>query len=1368
MNSQQASSTPSTTTSSSSTKKKSSHGVEIFQQCSQHLNNAIKLYNQKQYGESTTSLFSSSATLGMQYVQTLSKTLVTDRNKEALLKNMDRAKSLIVKSYEMKAKCLYCLEKYREATQCIVQGIVFSDFHLWEQQKDNIEKMMDIYVKSKYHTKMQKPLAVSTYTLHHFLSLQQQSINNSNKDKEQQKCVEESIFDTSTIKFSTSKYWVNLLELELKHYETMGSVFLQERNLAIDQILTHYDREKQTSQYINILYKRCHIYYEQGHLKLAIDHTNDILSIMNTQRLVSDEIYLRVLCRLFLVTIQHFVTQQEKLTPVATMAKSTTLRPLSIEMHQSTIAPLVVCYKELMKLFEQFGAAIKYITEDVQIDDDLLDDLEHCLSILEYYGHSLVIPFVKNIVSNAHIKLHRRVLWLGHAARVFLDMGDVKTARTFLRKASGFLCGDNMVNIDAITYASHYIHIIQAYYYSQTDEINKALDQLQSVCEQLPTQDKYADLQSLCKYYYAFVYQQGRSNHLDIYNVIDHAMVTLSSRLTTGQRVTFSSFGQCDDLCSSLLQVGLLHECRGYLREAVYYLTQGLATACKLFCVPYAIQFVTSLGNIERKRNVYSSVTLLTEAVSLWRVLEYSSFNQVQCLLSLVELSIAYREMHEYEKAIECLDQAQPHLNTLVLSFAKDAKIATPVKSRRSYGSISSNIQQESYTVQSLRVLLECHYALALYSMGHCNDATGRLQTCMDTMIQQQFDGQEKALVHYYIGNHFLKRYLTLDRDEYHGQIACDYLADASSQISFDMPAISKPVLSAMALCVANQDTYHSSYLAASSMGITMKHVSSDIMRKHKDAPALKQFGRNLNKNDCKNEIEQLTHLLPHSMPVVNISLSHDCDYIILNRIEKNYEPLVIYIPITKQSSSQQTVSQDKERYPSLSHTSMLRQILVEYDRIIEEDKKLGEIAHTIKQQEDIRKWWHRRVELDDKMKQLLVTLEEMFGCWKILLVGPIADDQMKQSIEEALPTLIQSLSQICGPVNVDLVRIILSCTAILSEQDMRQCIGYLMGNALIKSEEDVKTCCDSFYEAFLSTQNNNSNTSNTSNSSSSTESEELVTPVVSRANRRRRKQSNSSEPSSPPSKKRKLDLSAQVKRQAKKHSRCHIILIFDKLLQRLPIESIPILRSNSISRMPSMFQLYCLLLKHHGSLLNNQWTSGTKCYYVLNPSKDLVKTEDNFLQQFKEAGWNGINGQAPTHEQVESALDTNDVFVYMGHGSGAYQYYQPDKIQRQVSQCASIFLMGCSSGELRENGQYEPSGCIQSFLLANSPCVVANLYDVTSTEIDKVSQYLIRACLIDKKQNVCQAVIKAKQECRLTYLMGSATVCYGLPIKFE
>ena len=118
-----------------------------------------------------------------------------------------------------------------------------------------------------------------------------------------------------------------------------------------------------------------------------------------------------------------------------------------------------------------------------------------------------------------------------------------------------------------------------------------------------------------------------------------------------------------------------------------------------------------------------------------------------------------------------------------------------------------------------------------------------------------------------------------------------------------------------------------------------------------------------------------------------------------------------------------------------------------------------------------------------------------------------------------------------------------------------------------------------------------------------------------------------------------------------------HLFLILDKNIQGLPWESMPVLRGESVSRIPDMkFLLDRLSLadyqrggKHQGLGVNRARVDPRKTFFVLNPGGDLTGTEGRFnswLREMKGVGWKGLTSQAPSEQQFLNALQTQDLVL--------------------------------------------------------------------------------------------------------------------------
>jgi len=251
-----------------------------------------------------------------------------------------------------------------------------------------------------------------------------------------------------------------------------------------------------------------------------------------------------------------------------------------------------------------------------------------------------------------------------------------------------------------------------------------------------------------------------------------------------------------------------------------------------------------------------------------------------------------------------------------------------------------------------------------------------------------------------------------------------------------------------------------------------------------------------------------------------------------------------------------------------------------------------------------------------------------------------------------------------------------------------------------------------------------------------------------------------------------------------------HTFLVLDKNVQGLPWESIPSLRGRPTSRIPSLAFLvdrieFARAQRKLRNLDDDEATLGRavvnpkKTYFVLNPSGDLLKSQARFEPWLKEMahrniGWKGLIGQIPTELELLDALSNRDLFIYMGHG-GAEQYIRSNKI-KHLRQCAATMLWGCSSGLMRDMGDFDRTGTPYNYMMAGCPTLVACLWDVTDNELDKFAQSVFDKLRLDAKSvrswkgevdeavSLVAAVGQSRDTGKLKYLTGAAPVVYGIP----
>lgn len=258
-----------------------------------------------------------------------------------------------------------------------------------------------------------------------------------------------------------------------------------------------------------------------------------------------------------------------------------------------------------------------------------------------------------------------------------------------------------------------------------------------------------------------------------------------------------------------------------------------------------------------------------------------------------------------------------------------------------------------------------------------------------------------------------------------------------------------------------------------------------------------------------------------------------------------------------------------------------------------------------------------------------------------------------------------------------------------------------------------------------------------------------------------------------------------------------HTILILDKALHAFPWESLPCMDGLAVSRLPSLSCLRDRILKHkntgNDSQIEGHHVDRTSGAYVLNPGGDLKSTQTAFegtLQNL--SGWNAIVKREPSELEFKENLESKDILLYFGHGSGA-QYIRAKAIKR-LEKCAVAILMGCSSGALSEAGDFEPYGPPMDYMLAGCPSLVATLWDVTDQDIDRFAKStfdhwgLFKSEVVrnenggkgkgkkkggqvpvsNKVVSLAEAVAKGKKACNFRYLTAAAVCVYGIPVYFK
>jgi len=357
--------------------------------------------------------------------------------------------------------------------------------------------------------------------------------------------------------------------------------------------------------------------------------------------------------------------------------------------------------------------------------------------------------------------------------------------------------------------------------------------------------------------------------------------------------------------------------------------------------------------------------------------------------------------------------------------------------------------------------------------------------------------------------------------------------------------------------------------------------------------------------------------------------------------------------------------------------------------------------------QKEIDAWWNERTALDAEMQTSLAEIEATWlGGFKGLVCGTVRDEALREQLLSRASDIADGCSE---PVDADLLELCLSSIDLLTAAELIQaCTDLLAGSVRAGPHGGAKALAKQMRSEFDA--------------------------AVALANLSD-----------------DADGDARIERNA-------TLLLLAPCLQELPWESMSCLSAQATSR---IFTLQ-FAAAHMKSRV--QACDISNAYYVLNPGQDLQRTQDFLEPLFAEhTGWSGVAGRAPTEEEYSSGLAENDFFVYCGHSTGE-RYLRGSQLQ-SLERCATTLLMGCSSGRLSPLGDYGLEGMPLHYQLAGCPSLVANLWDVTDRDIDRLCASLIDSLDAEKATDSTTPLCSARQACRLQFLCGAAPVLFGIPL---
>jgi separase len=512
-------------------------------------------------------------------------------------------------------------------------------------------------------------------------------------------------------------------------------------------------------------------------------------------------------------------------------------------------------------------------------------------------------------------------------------------------------------------------------------------------------------------------------------------------------------------------------------------------------------------------------------------------------------------------------------------------------------------------------------------------------------------------------------------------------------------------------------------------------------------------------KLDCAVLQEQLNENLPSSWNVVTVDISDDRSEILTSKIRQGQTPFLLRLPLER------TTSEDMGEEPFTFQTakSELDDIIASAN-LTAHDKRAGS------DKQGKKLWWAAREALDGRLASLLQNMQTLWlGGFRGIFFNQPHDDELLSRFAESLShTLGQYLPsrRKAGarlPPKVQLHPSVLELFIALGnpdDVDLHDAVTDLLYFVV-----DILQCQGEY------------------NAYDEIDFDAIVVQV------------NDG-----------LRSYHEAAKSICSEGESHTILILDNALHNFPWESLPCLEGRSVTRMPS---LSCVQERLQRMKQNDEISPGLridpqKGAYILNPSSDLVSTEQTFLGPFDHTfvNYSSIVDRAPTEIEFEACLRDKDLCLYFGHGSGA-QYIRGRTIKR-LKQCAVTFLMGCSSSKMVECGKFESYGVPYNYLQGGSAAVVGTLWDVTDKDIDRFAmETFVNWGLLDRdvvkddakdrakkmkrkgrtknetadvggkhvperpgrEVGLDEAVAQARHVCVLRYLNGSAPVVYGVPV---
>ncbi|KAI7850533.1 peptidase family C50-domain-containing protein [Circinella umbellata] len=355
---------------------------------------------------------------------------------------------------------------------------------------------------------------------------------------------------------------------------------------------------------------------------------------------------------------------------------------------------------------------------------------------------------------------------------------------------------------------------------------------------------------------------------------------------------------------------------------------------------------------------------------------------------------------------------------------------------------------------------------------------------------------------------------------------------------------------------------------------------------------------------------KKFVDIIPPNWTVCSLTMNPNTNELSIVRLQAEKTSTVIKLSLQRTRRSHNNTSENTMGF--VAAIDELKQIISESDKTISTAKFYTEKTA-------VNEWWKRRMQLDHQLKRLLNTIEtEWLGGFKGMLCGNYHEDseglkKFQRKLNQLLHNFVYGLppnstrekSQKMIDINLNMCRVFLRLGPDPSSRELDDIIDFLLS---CYESQGV----DIDYNRADIVQNQLKGEINRYHETASIKNIDTMT----------REQND------------------------------HVILIPDNHLHPIPWESLPIMRSQPVSRLPCLSFLRDRIMR---SLAANDdddnWTevsiNSKKTCYVLNPSGDLMHTQNEFETAFKNMdGWQGLIQEKPVELQWQNMLESRDLYM--------------------------------------------------------------------------------------------------------------------------